>query len=381
MIPAGLLFLALLVSLFVQSMTSPLAGAWLVFFLFSCAAMYEPPMHKDGLWKAYLGWIIALFVATFFLRPVGNGAATMWILLAAPMLGLAIDKETLNKCLIAALTVLVVYAAGLILQLVFHVHYTIFEYPLPGREHSFLPRMAYAWPLIDPNNAACVLNCGLIPCFYRALRKRLWWGFVALFSFALFLTASKAGCMLAVAACTVLLIERFNRLLSAMEVVTVAGVLVIVSFPFWPDSVLTSLSSALVERFPIWEAAWPLALRNPFTGLGLGSFGFYYSAVRIEHVTGGGFAHNDLLQLAIELGFPLAFVFLALILVVVRATRKSNILSAVVLFTVFAQAMVEFQLYVPPISILVGLALAYHRLNQLEPYSLHTARRSFPPTS
>ena len=92
----------------------------------------------------------------------------------------------------------------------------------------------------------------------------------------------------------------------------------------------------------------------------MGTFGTYYQQVRIETDTGGWYAHNDILQLAIEMGFPAVLVFCELFSIVAVTTTRRNIVSACVLLALFLQAMVEFQFYVPAVSIIAGLALAHH---------------------
>jgi hypothetical protein len=115
------------------------------------------------------------------------------------------------------------------------------------------------------------------------------------------------------------------------------------------------------NRFPIWDTSMKLFHMMPWTGSGIGTFGYYYQRMRYEHYTAGWFAHNDLLQFAIELGWPCALVFVALILSVVATTQKVNIVPAAILLSTFMQSCVEFQYYVPAISVLTGATLAWHR--------------------
>jgi hypothetical protein len=69
----------------------------------------------------------------------------MWVLSAAPILGLCLQKKHLKSYLIGFGTVLTLYAIGLIAQMLLGVKYTTYD-------------AGYAWPLLDPNNAAAVFK-------------------------------------------------------------------------------------------------------------------------------------------------------------------------------------------------------------------------------
>jgi O-antigen ligase len=365
MIPAALLSAALLIALNVQTMSSPLAGAWLLFFLAGAACAYEPASRRSLLWWACLAWLAALGIATFVLHPVPNAAATMWILAAMPILALSLPRRHLTPCLTGFLAALAIYATGLILQMLLQVRYTNYEYWITS-----LQTFAVAWPLLDPNNAAAVLNLGLIPCFYRALRKPIWYLAVALFSVAMFATVSKAGAIAAVLGCLILLIERFGfnfafRFAGLLALAAVSGLLpMILLDTAFQQRLAICLQSSMGIRIDLWQASLPLLTLSPLRGLGLGSFGFYYQQIRTEQETSGYFAHNDLLQFAIELGIPCTLIFCALIAAVALTTSRRNIASGAVMLAVLLQSMVEFQLYLPAITIPMGLALAYHIHNR-----------------
>jgi hypothetical protein len=75
------------------------------------------------------------------------------------------------------------------------------------------------------------------------------------------------------------------------------------------------------------------------------------------------YAHNDLLQFAVEMGVPAALAFCGMAWAAARATCRQNIVSGAVLAALFLQALTEFQFYVPAVSLLAGLALGWHNLN------------------
>lgn len=350
--PAILHGIALLIALNVQSMTSPLAGAWLLFHLAGCLWIYTPPKEKNPVWRACLLWLIALGVSTFIMAPVTNGAATMWVMAAAPILALSMRKEYLQDYITATLVVLVIYAVVLIGEMVFTIGYTNYNVLVVGRNH-----LASAWPLMDPNNAACVMNTALLPCFYMALRKPKWFWLCAVFCVALYATASRTGAAVAVFFAIILLLERFPKLVREWEAALIG---IIIAAGVYHKYIQHDPSLAV--RMEIWKASAQLVLLHPDVGVGLGSFSTYYNMVRTEHVTAGYFAHNDLLQIFIEMGVLCAFIFGCLMVVVWDKTTRANIASACVILSVFLHSMMEFQFYLPSVSIIVGLALAHHNL-------------------
>jgi len=333
-------------------MVSPLAGAWLPFHLAACVLLLKESPKKNAVWYACLAWLLTLVIATFFIAPLlpnyfTNPAATFWALSAMPIMGLCVTKTHLKPYTICFGTVLVLYAAGLIVQMLAGVQYT--TYNVEG----------YAWPLLDPNNAAAVLNIALIPCLWLALRDYRWNDLVFVFAGAMIVTLSKAGMLVAAAVYGILLIERYGRKMLLATLLLIAAL-----FPFqfaWDIgfNIFDKAIYSLNDRLPIWRASLHM-LVLPFTGLGIGSFGHYYQQVRTETYTAGWYAHNDALQFAIELGIPAALVFCGLVVTVIATTRKHNIAPACAMLAVLLMALVEFQFYLPVISLLMGLALAWH---------------------
>lgn len=312
-------------------------------------------------------WMATLAICTFLINPMMNGAVNMWMLVAMPLVGLSINKNNINYCISGCIAVVAIYSAGLILQLLLRVHYN---------EDSFLTvpafrpgTYAYAWPLVDPNNAACILNFALIPCFYLALRKKIWWIITVFLMFSMFATASKSGGLAALAACMVLLAEYIGSVLTFACFVVVSIIPLTLLFKTY------GASAGLAERPEMWKTCLHMISLHPWVGTGMGTFAAYYSVYRTEHTTGGYFAHNDLLQLAIEIGVPAAMALVALIISIAATISRRNIVAAVTMAAVFLQAMVEFEFYLPSISILSGLALAYHRLTYCDKRNIMLGRR------
>jgi O-antigen ligase len=187
------------------------------------------------------------------------------------------------------------------------------------------------------------------------LNNYRWFDLLFVFVAALVVTLSKAGILTALLACGILLLHRYGKKLLLGGLLGLAGL-----FPTeWAWDMVQQVLWSVHDRLPIWATSLKM-LVHPFTGLGLGSFGFYYQQVRTENYTAGWFAHNDPLQFAVEMGIPAALVFVGLIATVALTTRTRNIAPACAMLAVFLMSLVEFQFYLPVISLLMGLALAFH---------------------
>jgi O-antigen ligase len=276
----------------------------------------------------------------------------MWILAAMPSLALCLRKEHLKPYCICFGAIITLYALGLGAQLVLNTETTAYNYP--GR---------HAWPLLDPNNAAAVINLALVPCVWLALFKDLRWSVLCLvFAFALCATGSKAGFAAAGLATLILLTARLGTeflIFASFIGALFAGAI----FFYRPEFILIVLDS-FRDRFPIWDASLPLAFLHPFVGIGLGAFGHYYERVRTEQYTVGWHCHNDVLQFAIEMGIPAALTFCVMLVTAARAACRANLAAACALLAIVLQSTVEFQFYIPAVSLPMGLALGFLLLNQ-----------------
>jgi O-antigen ligase len=296
---------------------------------------------------ATLTWLLLLGASTFVLAPINGAAAVMWVLLAMPMLALGMRPELIKPYIICFGGVIGLYAIGIIAQWVFNATYTN-----PNFEKFHI------WPMLDPNNAAAVLNFGLIPAFYMALRKSQWWILTALFALAMTITHSRAGVMAGGVACFIVAANYYGQRWTYCAL----GFLIFVAldlFAFW-DSRLTPNMDSLWFRLKIWDNALEIVKAAGIAGYGLGSFPVVYQWIQHPGDPSVYFAHNDLLQLMAEGGWILGAGFIFLLWSVIIRTTKQNLLPATVMLAILIQSMFEFQFYVPVISILMGLALACH---------------------
>lgn len=126
-------------------------------------------------------------------------------------------------------------------------------------------------------------------------------------------------------------------------------------------------------RVDLWLASVRILIDYPWFGSGLGSFSLLYPAVREPTEVGsvGFFAHNDLLQLLLELGvvgfvFCFAFPLLAFIrtckgvfALKPGSSRTEGYFLLLVVFVISAHAFVNFIIYQPLLAFSLGAALGY----------------------
>lgn len=358
--------ISLAIALCVQHSNSPLAGAWLLFHFLGCGLMaFDGGKYWSfsNLRLSMLLWLLAIGAATFLINPVVNGATVMWILASMPMLALSMKRKYLKSYLVGFGVVLFSYAMVLVGQFALHVDYTAVGLTYHWFSYGNEGLNAAAWPLIDPNNAACVMNMGLIPVFWLTLKDWKWTPILMIFAMALVATGSKAGILVAVGAAAVLIVAHYGERLIQSWFFAALITLGLAGFGIWYYDLWEIFSLSFSNRIPIWSASMQILDHSPMRGVGLGMFGQYYAQVRTEQFSGGWFAHNDLLQIAIEMGIPAAFIFAWQWIEVFDGVCRRNLVAVCVIGAVLCQAMVEFQFYLPSISLLLGLALAWYDAN------------------
>jgi O-antigen ligase len=128
--------------------------------------------------------------------------------------------------------------------------------------------------------------------------------------------------------------------------------------------------SAGVPRFLIWRGAWEMLLAKPWWGIGLGTYYLAWPPYRDPaDASLGFFVHNDYLQIWIEAGLPALLLLLAafgavgfMLARLLRRRPPADVrLETVGLFSgmlaIAIHSTVDFDFYILPIGILLGLAL------------------------
>ena len=134
---------------------------------------------------------------------------------------------------------------------------------------------------------------------------------------------------------------------------------------------LANLGNADAGRFLIWERAWQMLMNAPWWGIGLGTYWLHWPPYRNSLDSSAGFyVHNDYLQIWIETGLPglllLLAIYVAVLITFIRLLRYRKMDPAVTLesaglfgglLAVAAHTFFDFDLYIHPIQLLIGLVL------------------------
>ena len=336
MISALLLCVAFATSFFIQTTLSTISGAWFAFFIgciFITMFQNKNVLYKDPFSILCILWLVYITAHVFLFRPV-LGGAVHYSTLCAPfvyyiaMMG-ANERTRLSHLVICGSCI---FTLSLIV-----CYQWVFDVP-----QYFEGRVSR--PLLNPNNMAALMNVGLVTCFGLMFRNKFWAIPLLVFTAALCATGSKAGILSAIIACGILSVVFYPRLLWSLMLTPLLF--------FLP--VFEGIKSALLDRVDIWQGAFRI-FDVTYLGTGLGTFPYYYSRFKIEDETMGMFAHNDILQFAVELGLPAAIIFVCVCLSFFIQTKKSNIIPACAFLAVLIHTQVSFHLYLPSVSILAGL--------------------------
>ncbi len=154
---------------------------------------------------------------------------------------------------------------------------------------------------------------------------------------------------------------------------------------------LADPGSAAFPRLLIWRGSWELMLREPFWGIGLGTYYLAWPPFRDPaDATLGFFVHNDYLQIWIEAGLPALLLLLAtfasVAVMLIRTLRKrppvERRLEMLGLFAgllaVAAHSFLDFNLYILSISITAGLVLG--RFHELATQVVSTREQHMQPS-
>ena len=141
---------------------------------------------------------------------------------------------------------------------------------------------------------------------------------------------------------------------------------------------LQNTSTAGNSRFIIWKSLLPLFNDMPWYGLGLGSLWIFWPPYRpTNDHSAGYFAHNDYIQLTLEVGYPGIILLLSLFLFIavnfIRSYKNTTNLTLIqrielvslfsALITFAAHSFLTYNFYILPLLIIAGLYLG--RFNQL----------------
>lgn len=244
-------------------------------------------------------------------------------------------------------------------------------------------------PFNDPNLYAAMLNLLLLPLLARYLTNdlasspRLWrtgtLGLIGAYGLVFSLVSSRGATLALLAGALLLLAQaksqpQFRRKIALVATVWLTGYLLAGQINNSTAPVASRLGTLLAEgdapRWQLLSSAWSMIQEHPWLGTGLGSFQYLYPPYRdpLERFTAAGWVHNDYLQLWVEAGILPLLLMMAVGLWclhgVVRemrhpspqALQRLGYLAAVL--ATLLHASVNFLVYFPAVSILLGLYLA-----------------------
>ncbi len=204
-----------------------------------------------------------------------------------------------------------------------------------------------------------------------------------------FMTGSRAGVALTLAALGIAFWLRFRHLLHrSLGTLVVLGILACIAlllFQLWGESLALRFDRSGLRDPARWHAymsALAAVADRPWLGTGLGSFADVFPAYRSPDAQIRGIfdrAHNTPLEIAVEMGIPFAMVVVGgwglLALVVLRAALTSpsrslvTVAGAAILFFATVHSLIDYPLQIP------GYALFFYLLVGISCGTALTLRR------
>jgi hypothetical protein len=311
--------LGLASSIFADNVASPFLLLAFALVLVGCAIGTQTPPKIAIIWAGVLLFTLQTVIGM-------AGALLAGILFLMPCVAMKATRDTVKGLIV----VVTAFALGLIYQHFF------------AKDLQFYNRAM--WPMSDPNSAGALVNLALVPCLL--MRKKV---LSVILLCGLFVTGSKGAMIGLCAALGVYFFVTGGKHIKAAVLCAVAALGVAVFK-------VPMLYTALAQRFPTWDTAKDLVT---FHGMGHGSYVKMYPHVRTEDYTAGQFANNDLLQFAIEMGWPIAVLFTMLCGYVMLKTTRENLIPACAMLAILTQSLVSFPLYIPAVSIGMGIVLKW----------------------
>lgn len=261
----------------------------------------------------------------------------------------------------------------------------------------FMPQMLKAggahWPLEDNNSLAVLLASGALMFMGEALRGGKWVqhqiGAAAICFAGLMTTGGVAvfiGFFLVLGVFAFLVkpptykpvVWFLGAVVVLMLAMTTSDTSVYHFMGSWSTTVhvfadtgLTQSNSVSGSRLMIWESGIEIFKNHIWTGTGIGTFFLYYPEFRSLYDDSAGYAaHNDMIQFASEMGLfapLLAMVIVGFVIwmtiqklkTIVGLEERLNLLIPFAVFgLIVGHSLVNFNMYVLPTLMMVGLMLA-----------------------
>lgn len=173
---------------------------------------------------------------------------------------------------------------------------------------------------------SCMLCVAMVWRHYKSTMKAMLWLLAFGVSLLCLLKSESATSLLAlgvsgVVAAGLVVAHRFRMgLISTFVIATLAIGVIVVLFQQINTAELIGRSGDLTGRGEVWQQTWKLILERPLTGYGYGTL--WYPTDDTKHIQQSLLdftwlvfhAHNGFLQVASEIGLPLAFIALLMVL-------------------------------------------------------------------
>lgn len=246
-------------------------------------------------------------------------------------------------------------------------------------------------PMLNPNNLGGLFNLGILPMlglFFFAKTNKHAWVFLAvatLLFMGLLVTQSRGALLsLGVTGFILIVFTLFYRPLPWRRYGALAGAFIVAAV------VINSFSQGSLEesigliakfneahtvqaRYALWESTFQMMKDHFWTGIGLGTFFFFYPKYRQTiDASDGFFAHMDPLQFGAETGFPAMFIFYALLVAILvrtiwavkvlpsNSTQRLHIIAPFcAMLAITLHTHITFHLYMPGILTMMAVLLAY----------------------
>lgn len=267
-----------------------------------------------------------------------------------------IQEENFKKRFITLfIFICVIFSAGILLQEILKISKT-----------TFLP---------NTNLLASFLSCGIIVSLSKLAEKK-WtvygWAPLLILWTASLLLFSRGAFISLIFGFSFLLFLNWRKLLLPLLLLIAFGIFLFLVFPSVSQRIISKVESVPDNtRAIIWQGALKSFLQKPILGWGMGTFGQVYQLNKLPIKSDIGqyekttrFAHNEFLEIAVEMGILGLFSFLWIIFRILRSGFRSclsslamekgwiNLAAFTSIITLLVHSFFDFNLHLPILSFL-----------------------------
>lgn len=201
-----------------------------------------------------------------------------------------------------------------------------------------------------PNSFAIVILIAELLTFNANIKKYLKLILIAILIFGLFYTGSRTVILIAVVSniCMILYkikLSKKTAIIYSIAFITVLGTALTLAFagvsPFSRILMINFGASTFAGRLLYFRDALPVILKHPF---GLGYLGYFYSQTAFQTgIYSVKYVHNDILQIALDIGIIPSALFVWAIIKSVFS-KHTAVENRIIVFSVFLHILFDFDL-------------------------------------